>query len=280
MKKIAVLLTVHNRKQKTLACLRGLFKQGIPEGYAIEVYLTDDGCTDGTREAVETEFPAVNIVSGDGNLFWNRGMYKAWEAASKACDYDFYLWLNDDTVLLVDALKAILDEACECPDSVIIGSTCSSIDLTKLTYGGYFRGHRIFPNGQLQDCQTFNGNIVLVPNAVFSRIGNLDWTYQHAMGDVDYGWMVTKAGMNSFISKDFRGICDNNPNPPMWTRVDVSFIDRWKNFHSPLGYSQPGSMFYFNRKNFGFFKAIKVWITNHLRVFFPGFCARISRRVL
>lgn len=269
MTKLAVLLTVHNRKQKTLDCLRGLFRQEMPEDCSLEVYLTDDGCTDGTPEAVKREFPQVNIVEGDGNLFWNRGMYRAWETAANSEDYDFYLWLNDDTVLLPGALKALVQEAAEKPDSVIVGSTRSSIDSEKLTYGGQFYGRQIMPNGYLQKCQTFNGNIVLVSKAIFHLIGNLDWAYRHAIGDLDYGWMVTRSGKHNYISKTFRGICDRNPRPPKWTLPEVAFRGRWRNYHSPLGYGQPGPLFHFNKKNFGLLKAVKVWTSNHLRLFFP-----------
>ena len=52
MKTIAVLLTVFNRREKTIECLKNLFAQDIPAEYSIMVYLTDDGCTDGTPEAV------------------------------------------------------------------------------------------------------------------------------------------------------------------------------------------------------------------------------------
>ena len=45
---IAAILTCFNRKEKTLVCLRSLFSI-IPN---IEVYLTDDGCTDGTFDIV------------------------------------------------------------------------------------------------------------------------------------------------------------------------------------------------------------------------------------
>lgn len=91
MRSIAVLLTVHNRKEKTLHCLQDLFTQEIPKGFQIDVYLTDDGCTDGTPKAVKMQYPQVNIVEGNGNLFWNRGMYTAWETAVKIKDYDFIL---------------------------------------------------------------------------------------------------------------------------------------------------------------------------------------------
>ena len=269
MKRIAVLLTVHNRKDKTLNCLRGLMSQSLPKEYVLDVYMTDDGCSDGTPETVKSEFPTINIVRGDGNLFWNRGMYKAWQAASQTYDYDFYLWLNDDTVLLTKALVNLLEEATERPDSVIVGSTHSTIDPTKLTYGGHFKGRHIMPNGYLQPCQTFNGNIVLISKAIFHKIGNLDWAYRHAIGDLDYGWMVTRAGLNNYIPREFRGICDNNPKPPIWIRPEIPLKKRWKNYHSPLGYGQPGPMFHFNHKNFGLMKAVKVWIFNHIRLFFP-----------
>lgn len=269
MKKIAVLLTVHNRKQKTLACLKGLYDQKIPDQYSIDTYMTDDGCTDGTPEAVIAEFPQVNIIKGDGNLFWNRGMYLAWEKAYSIYDYDFYFWLNDDTILLSNALKEMIEEAEGHSDSVIIGSCHSSTDPDKLTYGGHGLGNVIVPNGELQLCQTFNGNIVLITKHIFKLIGNLDWTYHHAIGDLDYGLMVTKSGNCNYVSKYYRGICDRNTCLPKWTRSDIPFKERWKNFHSPLAYGEPKAMFHFNRKNFGLVKAVRVFTTNYIRVLCP-----------
>lgn len=266
---IAILLTVHNRKDKTLKCLENVLSQVLPEGIVLDIYLTDDGCTDGTVEAVSRDFPQVNIIKGNGNLFWNRGMYKAWEAASKAKDYDYYLWLNDDTILLPNAIIQLLMDAKQQPNSVIVGSTCSSTDSTKVTYGGQYAGRKIVPNGYLQKCQTFNGNIVLIPRKIFKNIGNLDWTYEHAIGDLDYGWMVTRSGRSNYVSGIFLGICDRNPRPVTWTRSDVPLNERWRNFHSPLGYGQPGPMFHFNRKNYGLLVAVRVWMTSYVHVLFP-----------
>lgn len=104
---IAVLLTVHDRKNKTLRCLENLYKQVLPNYLRLDIYLTDDGCTDGTPEAIKRQFPKVHIIKGDGNLFWNRGMYRAWEEAAKQ-DYNFYLWLNDDSYLFDGALFTLV----------------------------------------------------------------------------------------------------------------------------------------------------------------------------
>ena len=56
MKTIAVLLTVFNRKEKTIQCLKRLYNILPLEGYLVDVYLTDDGRTDGTPEAAAEQF--------------------------------------------------------------------------------------------------------------------------------------------------------------------------------------------------------------------------------
>ena len=70
---IAVLITCHNRKDTTLSCLGRLFS--IRKD--IDVYCVDDNSTDGTADAIRENFPQVNLIRGDGNLFWCRGMRKA-----------------------------------------------------------------------------------------------------------------------------------------------------------------------------------------------------------
>jgi len=71
---IAVLMTCFNRKEKTVSCLDLLFRNQLPRGFKLKVYLVNDGCTDGTAEAVVDEFPNVTVIEGDGSLFWNGGM--------------------------------------------------------------------------------------------------------------------------------------------------------------------------------------------------------------
>ena len=163
MKYIAILLTVHNRKAKTLECLEYLYAQQNVAGYEWEVYLTDDGCTDCTAEEVARLYPTVNIIKGDGNLYWNRGMYTAWKAAVKAKDYDFYLWLNDDTLLFPNAIKQMLQASDQTNfNALICGATCSK-DNNSVTYSGWLHNQKqaLKPNGQLQECNIVNGNFLL-----------------------------------------------------------------------------------------------------------------------
>ena len=71
MTSIGVVITCYNRKEKTLASLKKLINQEDVDSLDINIYLVDDGSTDGTSEAVKKNFPQVNIIKGDGTLFWN-----------------------------------------------------------------------------------------------------------------------------------------------------------------------------------------------------------------
>ena len=51
----------------------------------------------------------MTVLHGDGQLYWNGGMRHAF-AAAIAGDYDYYLWMYDDTVLDDRGLATLVDE--------------------------------------------------------------------------------------------------------------------------------------------------------------------------
>jgi len=277
---IAVLLTCHNRKEKTLCCLHNLFSCALPEGHELHVYLTDDGSTDGTADGVKEKFPEVKIIQGNGSLFWNRGMHLAWETAAKERNYDFYLWLNDDTNLYSNALAELLQISKNKNDkSIICGSTCSVNDKKTITYsGGKFANGiiHLIPNGTEQECECFNGNIVLIPKYVFGEVGFNDSFYNHSFGDIDYGLFARKKGIKSFVSPNIAGECEGHSEKvPIWDNSKYSLKVRWKNLHSPLGLN-PTELFYFNKKHFGILFAIRRHISIYIRVVFPRLWRKLN----
>jgi GT2 family glycosyltransferase len=268
---IATLLTVYNRKEKTISCLGALFASRLPEGYSFDVFMVDDGSTDGTTDLVKLKFPVVNIIQGDGNLFWNRGLYLAWETATKTYDYDFYLWLNDDTFLYPNALKEMVDCAkVENNASIICGTTVSPTNKNKITYGGRINRNNalIIPNGNIQYCTYINGNAVLIPRGVYKKIGMNDPVFRHSTGDSDYGLRAIKAGIKISVSFHTVGVCAEHETLDPWCNPQVPFIKRWNVFRTPLG-NNPEEFFIFEYRHNGLLKAIFHYFTNHLRVFFP-----------
>lgn len=280
MKSIAVLLTVHNRKEKTLYCLQNLFKQEIPDGYQMDVYLTDDGCTDGTPESVCAQYPQVHIIKGDGNLFWNRGMYTAWETAAETKDYDFYLWLNDDTFVYSTMLTTLLKVSEEKNNRAIIIGVTQSLNHSQPTYGGRLDNGKIpVPNGAAVEVTHFNGNIVLIPMYVYHILGNLDYYFTHSKGDFDYGLRAQAKSIQMFQAGEYLGECDLHESIDKWCNPEIPFNQRWKALHRPTG-MPPKETFHLEKRHCGLMKAFFHYSTIYVRCIFPKLWIRLGKSYL
>lgn len=269
MKRLAVILTVHNRRETTLRCLQELSACPLPQGWEKAVYLTDDGSTDGTAAAVRAQFPAVHIIPGDGNLFWCRGMLAAWEAAAADGAYEACLWLNDDTWIASDTLLKLHEAAQRHPGDILVGPVCSAVS-GKMTYGGRDRRERHpEPAGEETPVRSFDGNVVWVPASVEDRIGRLDGRFSHAMGDMEYGYRASNAGIGIRQLGAFVGTCEQHGRRPAWCDPAVPLKKRWRALHSPLGLP-PGQFFYAVRQGRGLLYATHCWIAIHFRTLFPS----------
>lgn len=257
--KIAVIITSYNRKEKTRKCLFSLSQ--IVTEHTFDVYLTEDGSTDGTIEMIQKDYPTVHLIHGDGNLFWNRGMYAAWKEAMKA-EYDYYLWLNDDVVLYPYFLEELFDCMRMMGGDAIVSGLIEDQDKSKIIYGGSDSQKRIATPSDRPTIVTFmNGNVVLIPKVIVDAIGILDPVYHHDLGDVDYGLRAIEAGYKVVTTcKPVAYGYENN-----FCRVrkwNSSLLGRFKKLYSPLG-SNPSINFYFKKRHYGFFNAVCYWAFLH-----------------
>jgi len=262
MIKIAILITSHNRKEFTVLCLQHIFNsEKLNEFYIGDIYLVDDGSSDGTYEVIQNEYPSVHLIKGTGKLYWNRGMHLAWKTAAKRFDYDYYLWVNDDTFLFPESIFSLLSLATQ--NTILCGPTKSPID-NLLTYGGYKNTQLLAPNGYLQVCDHINGNCVLVSRKIFKTIGNLDFCFRHNLGDFDYGKRAIKAGFTLVLQKDYVGFCERNDYQKDNFSTKNTFIDRLIKFYSVKFGGTPIERFIYNNRHEGFILALKCFISSHL----------------
>ncbi len=245
-RRIAVLLTCHNRRATTLSALQCLFAQTLSPDVQLQGFVVDDGSTDGTADAVRSQFPGVTVLAGGGSLYWNRGMRLAFEQAMRD-DFDSYLWLNDDTRLYPDAIARLMATRTWLLQhghrkTVVVGSTQDPVT-GALTYGGVLRCSRMHPfryrlvepGPTPRPCQTMNGNCVLVPRSVAQVVGNLSTAFTHSMGDFDYGLRCRQAGCGLWIAPGFVGTCARNPVENTWMDPRVPLHLCWRDMLGPKG---------------------------------------------
>lgn len=271
MKNIAVLLTVFNRKDVTLKGLHSLYKAVamLGEGYSFDIYMTDDGSSDGTGEAVAKEFPDVRIVNGNGKLFWSGGMRKAWQAAVDSGNaYDFFLWFNDDVELYEDALVTLFDSYGKCgPDCLITGAFHDREGGP--SYGGRTKGgSSLAPDGSCREVALMNGNLVLIPYAAFCKLGTIDKAFIHSVGDYDYGLRARKQGFDVRLTTKYVGVCDRHDRDcPRFFDPKLGLKARWKSSYSPQ--NSPFSYFAFVRRHEGLGKAVMFFVWRNFYTVFP-----------
>lgn len=226
---VYIIIPVHNRQQITLKCLDNLSKCGYLQRYYIVV--VDDGSTDGTTEAINSLYPDVIILPGDGNLWWTGAIKKGMEYAYEE-GAEYFIWLNDDCLFENNTIDNLVN-FCQKNTQTIIG--CQGYEAeqpTALSFGGKiktWRGYKFIelPPGSSTTCDLLSGNLVCFPRLVIEKIGypNLNLT-PHYGGDSLYLIKAEKAGFNIFVDSRNTvlniGHNESNLYPKNWLLAEVS----------------------------------------------------------
>lgn len=208
----------------------------------------------------------IDLINGDGGLFWNRGMYEAIEHAKKAHpDYEYYMLMNDDTKFV----PGIFDEMLPlfAPDKVMVGAMCG--DDGRMSYGGikYVKGIKYKKYGpEAQDIcfDTFNANCAIIPHDIFMKV-SIDPFYQHSIGDFDYGLAISRMGYEIRIFPKFIGQCNDGSLKGTWQDESLPKMQRIKLKESRKGLPFR-DWFHFLHKYFGLGTAIVRSITPYVRI--------------
>lgn len=277
--RLAVLLTCYNRKETTLRCLERLEEQIGIDNVPVSVYLVDDASPDGTGDAVRQAYPGVHVLQGTGSLYWNRGMHMAFGEAIKT-NPDFYLWLNDDTMLFPNALAHLLGLYRQLtedgrPGKIIAGGT-GDVQTGAFSYGGvrrirrplWWKFQRIAPQAEPVSCDATNGNCVLIPRAVVESVGNLDPIFQHRWGDHDYCFRARAAGCEVWLAPSYIGLCSRNSIQETWKDPKISILRRLRLLWAPSGL-QPRDYWIYLRRHRGMLWPL-FWLSPFIKIFTSG----------
>lgn len=240
--RLAIVSPVHNRRELTLQCLRSLARIDR-SGLDVRIFIVDDGCTDGTREAIAEGFPEVTIVSGTGDLWYTAGTNLGIHAALKH-QPDYVLCINDDSIFDEKSIRRLIDCAERHPRTVV-GALLLLWD----------QPHRVFQVAPVWDTwkggwqhwyqqsiwtapktpwqvDVIVGNCVLYPAAVFAECGLMNPRVSAQYGDAEFTTRLRKRGWRLLIEPRARVFCQPNyehislTSRPLRKQVELLFRKR------------------------------------------------------
>nr|UPO64773.1 glycosyl transferase [Vibrio fluvialis] len=240
---ILCLCTVRNRSEKTFNSIKKL-KIALEHVNAIhhKIIVVDDASTDNTIHMLNTNFPDIEIILGNGYLYWAGGMIKGFKK-SWSDEYSHVLVFNDDSDFnvekLIDVFSLVETSGCNLNDSIMVGAF-SDGEIHHVTYGVQIRKNRFLPysfevlpfSNSFQFGDTLNMNFALIPKPVIDKIGFLDETFTHSMADFDFGLRAKKAGFNIVQLPEYIGICPRNTKLNTWEDSSLTLHEKLKSLHN------------------------------------------------
>ncbi len=221
--RVEIVTPVHNRRAITLGCLRSIAELSR-DGLDVHVVIVDDGSTDGTADAIAAEHPDVEVIRGDGTLWFTEGTNVGVRRALTR-NPDFVLMINDDQVFDADCLRVLVETARAYPRSIVgplllLWDTPDRLFQTAPLWdtwrGGwrhwYQQTTRTVP-AQPWTVDLIVGNCVLVPREAFLECGLMDSRRFPNFGDAEFTPRLRKAGWRLILDPRARVMCQPNTVP-------------------------------------------------------------------
>lgn len=218
--RVEIVAPVHNRKEITLQCLRSLSRLD-QSGLDVHVVIVDDGSTDGTARAIRQEFPSVEVIDGDGSLWFTEGTNAGIRAAQKH-DPKYLLLINDDSVFDPDFLRHLVATAERHPRSIIgpllllwdephvLFQTSPVWDTWRGGWRHWYKQTVWTVPQKAWKVDLIVGNCLLVPAAAVGEAGLMDSKRFPNFGDAEYTPRLRKKGWRLLIEPKARVFCQPN----------------------------------------------------------------------
>lgn len=222
---LAVIVACHSRPEKTRKCLNQLGVALRVAGLDAVVVVADSSPDSATADLLRKTQPDVVLIETDVNCFWACGMRKAYLRALEF-EWDYLLWLNDDTFLNPDALSELIRVEKGSPGPALAIGATKDPDTGLMTYGLAARKNRFFgrlklvaiPPGRASTGFFGNGNALLVRREVDELIGGFPERFNHGMADLWYTGTARKNGVTLLTPEKYVGYCSKNNEWEAWEK--------------------------------------------------------------
>ena len=257
MHRLVTLATVFNRKETTLRCLRSLIYSCKVSRIEAIHFIVDDNSSDGTSEAIKKYFPFVNVIHGNGELYWAGGMRYGFNEIKDKFSYSFLVAYNDDCVFKPNSIIDLVSGFDQSSGrvGVVVGSLLNPNN-RGISYGGRllrWRSWLLPPSFTLAnpspdsyiEVDSFNMNLCCIKYELISRIGFLDKNYPHSVADFDFGLRVRKSGFKTLLAPSAQGYCSDNSTQGTSREKGLGFLQRIERIFSVKEYPLTPMIHYF-----------------------------------
>ncbi len=123
---IAVVVVTWNVRELALNTLHSLFDDLAGSGLQAEVYVVDNASSDGTAEAITSEFPQIKLTASKENLGFGKGNNLAIRQIMSGLDLPKAIYLlNSDTITQPNATRTLYDTLMAAPRLGLVGARLS-----------------------------------------------------------------------------------------------------------------------------------------------------------
>ena len=212
---VGIAIATFNRKDRLKECLNAINNSTYKN---IIVSVLDDASSDGTWEMLDSIFPNVQKIRGNGNMWWGGGT----NMAIKKCldlNCDFIILLNDDCIIKKDTISKFLERSKEFPNTVICPITLNILNPKDVWWAGSTWGplksmpfiwlirqkfkHNTsvckMPDTPYETCE-FTGRGIFIPKKIFDSFGLIDAkTFPQYGSDTDFSLRISTGGGKAII---------------------------------------------------------------------------------
>lgn len=216
LNKLSVIIPTYNRKNYLCRLLAQLQHQ-VLNNVEMSIIVVVDGSSDGTLERLESEFPEVSVIHGNGQWWWTKSINEGCKFALKNRN-DAVLLMNDDTEIDARYVETLLNYAEQQPGAIIGSLNITRTEPYKIYFSGvkhitwwkakFARYHHIFAPYDnhltgLHPSILLMGRGMFIPASVFEKIGFFDEkSFPQYKADLDFVLTAHENNIKTFISWD------------------------------------------------------------------------------
>jgi len=222
MYSIAIIIPVHNRLEQTKECLqilKSLKDSPFFQLNTVQIIIVDDGSTDGTPDFIQSAFPHVIILQGDGNLWWSGSMNLGIKYALNELGCEVILLWENDIMPFPGYFDNLQTKLNSWDWNHIVCSKIFFMVNPSIIFamGGIFNGRTGFKKtiGRLEsDSEKYNkvlevdwfcGQGIMIHKSIFAKVGYFDEkNFPQYHGDSDFALRAKKFGFKNLVYPDLK----------------------------------------------------------------------------